>query len=113
MKENNSFGYMISGKRKQMKLTQKELSKRIGVSKSAIAKWESNGGIPERDNLKRLSEVMEIPIGDMYKAIKDEKNVNRTFYINITSDVISALESHGYKIIEPNEIKEKEDEYNE
>lgn len=39
-----------------MRLTQEELARHIGVSKSAVAKWETNGGIPDRDILRRLSE---------------------------------------------------------
>ena len=41
-----------------MKLTQTELAEEIGVSKSAIAKWETDGGLPDRDNLRRISETI-------------------------------------------------------
>ena len=40
-----------------MGLNQEELAKRMGVSKSAIAKWETNEGISDRDNLKKICET--------------------------------------------------------
>ena len=58
MRDKKSLGYFISGRRKVMGLTQEELGNKIGVSKSAIAKWETNGGLPDRNNLKKLSEIM-------------------------------------------------------
>lgn len=54
MRDKKSFGYFIAGRRKFMGLTQEELGRKIGVSKSAIAKWKTNGGLPDRDNLKNL-----------------------------------------------------------
>ena len=46
-----SLGQFISIRRKRMLMTQEELAKKTNVSKSAIAKWETDGGIPDRDNL--------------------------------------------------------------
>ena len=54
MSEKISLGKLISGRRKHMGLTQAELGAKIGVSKSAVAKWETDGGIPCLDNLGNL-----------------------------------------------------------
>lgn len=45
-----------------MSLTQEELAATLNVSKSAIAKWETDGGIPDRDNLYKLAETMGVLI---------------------------------------------------
>ncbi len=39
-----SLGQFISIRRKRMLMTQEELAKKTNVSKSAIAKWETDGG---------------------------------------------------------------------
>ena len=84
-----------------MKLTQEELAERVGVSKSAIAKWETDGGLPDRDNLKRLSEEINVSVDELHRVIDKVSNMGDDIDINITSDVISTLESYGYKVIRP------------
>ena len=52
------LGQFIAARRNNMRLTQEELAEKVGVSKSAIAKWETNGGLPDRDNLRSLADVL-------------------------------------------------------
>ena len=87
-----SLGQFISIRRKRMLMTQEELAKKTNVSKSAIAKWETDGGIPDRDNL--------------YKLIRSMKYKDIDLTVNITPDIIEILESYGYKVIRPNEREE-------
>ena len=108
MGEKTSLGRFIAGRRKFMRLTQEELADKIGVSKSAIAKWETDGGLPDRDNLKRLSEVLNISVDDLHRIIRDASSENVDLKVNITPDVIAALESYGYQVIRPDESKKEE-----
>ncbi|MBQ6407692.1 MAG: helix-turn-helix transcriptional regulator [Butyrivibrio sp.] len=101
MRDKKSLGYFISGRRKFMGLTQEELGKKIGVSKSAIAKWETNGGLPDRDNLKKLSEVMNVSVDELHRVIKQKDTKDIDLKLNITPDVIATLESYGYRVIRP------------
>jgi transcriptional regulator with XRE-family HTH domain len=103
MGEKMSLGQYISTRRRHMRLTQEELADKIGVSKSAIAKWETDGGLPDRDNLRRLAEVMEVSVDDLHRIIDQVGMKNVDFSVNITPEVISALESYGYKVIRPGE----------
>lgn len=104
-----TLGGFIAARRKIMRLTQEELSQKIGVSKSAVAKWETDGGIPDRDNLKKLSEVMNVPLDHLYRSMDRGGKVNVDLKANITPDVIAILESYGYKVIRPGEdSKDKE-----
>ena len=107
MKENDCLGQYIAKRRKRMGLTQEELAEKVGVSKSAIAKWETNRGLPDRDNLKRLSVVVNVPIDVLHRMIDKSNEVEDEIDINITSDVISALESYGYKVIRPEDYNPK------
>ncbi len=101
MEEKTSFGHFIAARRKHLRLTQEELAARIGVSKSAIAKWEVDGGLPDRDNLKKLSEVINVSVDDLHRVIDRADSEDIDLKANITPDVIAALESFGYKVIRP------------
>ena len=105
MLEWDNFGKFIASRRKFFRLTQEELAEKIGVSKSAVAKWETNGGLPDRDNLRRLSEALHVSVDDLHRIIRRE-DLNMTDpVVNITPDVIAALESYGYKVIRPTDAE--------
>ena len=55
----NTIGKIIKTARLNMGLTQEELANKVGVQKSAIAKWE-NGRVSEikRSNLKALADTL-------------------------------------------------------
>jgi transcriptional regulator with XRE-family HTH domain len=104
MSEKLSLGQFISTRRKHMRLTQEELADQVGVSKSAIAKWETDGGLPDRDNLRRISEVMDVSVDELHRIIEQPETNHKDFFdVNITLEVIKALESYGYKVIRPGE----------
>ncbi len=54
-----NVGDLIRKTRTEKGLTQEELAERVGVKKSAVAKWE-NGRVSEikRSNLKKLSDAL-------------------------------------------------------
>lgn len=45
-------GEKIKRLRTEQHLSQKELAEKLEVSRQAIAKWETNRGIPDIENLK-------------------------------------------------------------
>lgn len=98
-----SLGQFIAMRRKRLAMTQEELAKKLNVSKSAIAKWETDAGIPDRDNLYKLSEIIHVSVNDMHQIIKSKDYKDIDLEINITPEVISILESYGYKVIRPEE----------
>lgn len=112
MVEWTSFGRFIAMRRKYYHMTQEELAEKIGVSKSAVAKWETNGGLPDRDNLRCLSEALSVSVDDLHKIIRREDLNIADIDANITSDVIAALESYGYKVIRQTDVKTGEGDEN-
>lgn len=46
-----TIGEKIRKLRSEKGLSQEKLAERLNVSRSAVAKWEADGGIPEIDNL--------------------------------------------------------------
>ena len=57
-----TLGEKLKEARKQAGLSQEQLSEKLGVSRSAIAKWETDNGIPDVDNLKVLSKLLNVSI---------------------------------------------------
>lgn len=98
-----SLGQFIYKRRKHLNMTQEQLANKIHVSKSAVAKWETDGGIPDRDNLYRLAEELGVSVNYFHRIIESPNLADVDLEINITPEIILALESYGYKVIRPGE----------
>ncbi|MGN1126555.1 MAG: helix-turn-helix domain-containing protein [Ruminococcus sp.] len=57
-----TLGEKIKSARKQSCLSQEQLSEKLGISRSAVAKWETDKGIPDIENLKALSRLLGVSI---------------------------------------------------
>ncbi|MGI6325520.1 MAG: helix-turn-helix domain-containing protein [Saccharofermentanales bacterium] len=57
-----TLGEKIKEARKQCGLTQEQLADKMAISRSAIAKWESNKGLPDVDNLKVLAKLLNVSV---------------------------------------------------
>lgn len=60
-----TLGEKLKEARKHSGLSQEQLSEKLCVSRSAVAKWETDKGIPDIDNLKALSELLEVSIDSL------------------------------------------------
>lgn len=103
MEKQLKLGRLIAIRRKQLNMTQEQMAEKLHVSKSAVAKWETDGGIPDRDNLEKLSKVINVSLEDLHRIIKSESYHETDLKVNITAEVISVLESYGYKVQRPGE----------
>ena len=104
-----SLGKYIANRRKSLGMTQEELAEKMHVSKSAIAKWETDGGIPDRDNLSRVAEIINVSVGELHKIINNTADAG-TFDVNITPELIAVLESFGYTVIPPGRRSSQEND---
>lgn len=57
----NKLGTLIRAHRKELKLTQKELSKKLGVGESTVRMWELGKNYPTFPVLIRLLNILQIP----------------------------------------------------
>ena len=57
-----TLGEKLKEARKQAGLSQEQLSEKLGVSRSAVSKWETDNGIPDVDNLKVISKLLNVSI---------------------------------------------------
>lgn len=61
--------------RKYNRLTQEQLSEKIGVTRQAIAKWEAGDTVPDLDKCKALAEIFGVSLDDLANY-EPEKNMN-------------------------------------
>ena len=62
-----SFAENFRAARKELKLTQEEVAKLIGVERSAVADYENGTSLPHAGILQRICEILEIPIEKLFK----------------------------------------------
>ena len=66
-----TFGEKLKEARKEAGLSQEQFAEKMSVSRSAIAKWESDKGMPDVNNLKAIAQLLNISLD--YLLDEDEK----------------------------------------
>lgn len=66
-----TFGEKLREARKAAGLSQEQLAEKLSVSRSAVAKWEVDNGMPDVSNLKAMAQLLDISID--YLLDEDEK----------------------------------------
>ncbi len=56
----NKLGQKIKNLRKNAGLTQEELAEKLGVSRTAVAKWENDYAEPTLQNIVGISEIFDV-----------------------------------------------------
>ena len=69
-----TVGEKIKQLRNEKGLSQEKLAEKLNVSRSAVAKWETDGGIPEIDNLIQLTTVFDISLDELLGNTKEQKS---------------------------------------
>lgn len=57
-----TFGEKLKDARKSAGLSQEQFAEKLSVSRSAIAKWETDKGMPDITNLKAMSQLLGVSI---------------------------------------------------
>ena len=84
-----TIGEKIKSARKQCGLSQEQLSEKLGVSRSAVAKWESDKGLPDIENIQIIAKLLNVSLD--YLLDKDE-NID----VSVVREEIN-LENYNYK----------------
>lgn len=77
-----TIGEKIKQLRNAKGFTQETLAEKLNVSRSAVAKWEADGGIPEIDNLLQLSSVFEISVDELVGNAASSDNIKKAETLN-------------------------------
>jgi transcriptional regulator with XRE-family HTH domain len=68
-----TIGEKIKILRTEKGMTQENLAENLNVSRSAIAKWETNSGVPEVSNLKIIAKLFDVSIDELLDESKKLK----------------------------------------
>ena len=63
MREQQTLGRRVQEARKAAGLSQESLGERLGVSRQAVSKWESDASVPDLENLIAMSRIFGVTIG--------------------------------------------------
>ncbi|MBQ9729127.1 MAG: helix-turn-helix transcriptional regulator [Clostridia bacterium] len=78
------IGKFIQERRKEKKLTQRELSERLNISDKTVSKWETGNGLPEVGLMLPLCAILEISVNELLSGEKlDEKQYQQKAEENI------------------------------
>lgn len=65
-----TFAEKLKSLRKQTGMSQEKLAEKLGVSRQAITKWETDTGIPDIENLMAISSLFDISIDELLSNAK-------------------------------------------
>ena len=66
-----TLGEKIKDLRKAASITQEGLAEKIGVSRQAVTKWESDVGMPDVENLKNIATLFNITVDELLDYKKE------------------------------------------
>lgn len=69
------FGEFIYQKRKELKITQDELGRKLGVTNKAVSKWETGETLPDINLLEMLASALHVSIDELLTQKKPEKEI--------------------------------------
>lgn len=66
-----TLGEKIKELRKKANISQEELAEKVGVTRQAVTKWESDAGLPDLENLKSIATLFNISIDELLDYKKE------------------------------------------
>ncbi|WP_295252602.1 helix-turn-helix transcriptional regulator [uncultured Catenibacterium sp.] len=100
-----TLGETIKYYRTQLNLSQTELGDRIGVSRQAVTKWETDTGIPDINNIQTLAKLFHISIDTLlsheyvqsFYESKIEYDLSQSMDFDIHLDTLGDVLIEGYE----------------
>ena len=75
-----NFGERLKQIRADQGLSQEQLAEKIGVSRQAITKWETNRGLPDVENMIILAEIFKVTLDELILQRKNEQEIQEKLY---------------------------------
>ncbi len=92
-----TFAEELKSIRKQAGMSQEKFAEKIGVSRQAVTKWETNAGIPDIENLIAISNLFNISIDELLSNEKVTKKQTDYLYESITEYDIDRTKHYDMK----------------
>ena len=79
-----TFTEKLKSIRKQAGMSQEQLAEKLGVSRQAVTKWETDAGIPDIENIMAISALFDISIDELLSNERGAKKPIDYLYESIT-----------------------------
>lgn len=79
-----TFAEKLKSIRKQAGMSQEQLAEKLGVSRQAVTKWETDAGIPDIENIMAISALFDISIDELLSNEKGTKKAVDYLFESIT-----------------------------
>lgn len=93
-----TFSEKLKSIRKKAGMSQEKLAEKIGVSRQAITKWETDAGIPDIDNMMALSSLFNISLDELLSNEKTEKKQTDYLYESVTEYDIDNIKHYDMNL---------------
>ncbi len=72
----NKFGCFVAERRKELKMTQKDLAAKIQVTDKAVSKWERGLGFPDINTIENLADALDVSIMELMKSEREKQGIS-------------------------------------
>jgi transcriptional regulator with XRE-family HTH domain len=93
-----TFGEKLKGIRKEAGMSQELLAEKLGVSRQAVTKWETDKGIPDIENVIVISNLFGISLDELLSDEKESSNHRRYLYESKTEYDIDGVKKFDIKL---------------
>jgi len=93
-----TFAEKLRTIRKQAEMSQEKLAEKIGVSRQAITKWETDTGIPDVENIMAISALFHISMDELLSDEKSMKEQREYLYESVTEYDIDRPKCYDMKL---------------
>lgn len=93
------FKDRLRERRKELKMSQRELAEKLFVSQQAIAKWETDKATPNPDMLAKLSEILGVSVDYLTKKDKRDTTDKDDLNTRDKKDIAKDMESIREKLM--------------
>lgn len=92
-----TFAEKLKSIRRQAGMSQEQLAEKLGVSRQAVTKWETNAGIPDIENIMAISALFHISIDELLSNGRGTKKPTEYLFESITEYDIDELKHYDMK----------------
>lgn len=71
---NKSMAEVISSRRKELGMTQKDLAEKLNITDKAVSKWERGIACPDTASIPKLAQILGISLEELMNAEPAPKN---------------------------------------
>ena len=99
-----NFAKKLKTMRKKFNMSQEQLAEKIGVSRQAVTKWETDTGMPDIENILAIAKLFSITVDDLLSDVIQEPAKESFAYESVTEYDIDSKKDYDIDIGRANKI---------